>query len=302
MSTNLLPVALQLALRWFCVVPVIGKAPCHAGGHGWADGSRHIHEVEWLFRTRRHTGIGIACGEASGCWVLDEDSDAGRASLQALTAKHGSLPTGPVTVTGNGRHYWFAWTPECDQLRNRVGFAAGLDVRTNGGGVVVPPSRHLDSGRRYEWQISLLDLDPPQAPEWLLTEIIGTYPAKQEEGVTHPTSAVHRPVKKEKKDSGEIRDMNTYVSRALDYATSKILTAPNGLQRTALYTEALSIGVWLVGCTPQKCTKEKAFKALVDAGEKMKNHKPKQVWTKAQIERVVNDGLEAGIGRATNAA
>jgi hypothetical protein len=301
MGPKMLPIALAYAQRAYLVVPIIDKAPKHAGGRGWPDGSRHLPEVEYLFARRRHTGIGIATGKASGVWVLDVDGDIGRASLQDLIDKHGPLPAGPVTVSGNGRHYWFSWTDDAHQLRNRVGFAPGLDVRTDGGGVVVPPSLHCESGRRYSWEgPSLLDMTPPAGPEWLIMEIVGRYPAKQDKATESPQQP--KPVKKAKKDNTEIRDVDLYVDRALASAKHKILTASNGLQRVTLYTESLSAGIWLVGCTPQKCTKDKAFGVLVAAGMKMQNHKPKQEWTKAQVERVVNDGLDVGIGRSTNAA
>jgi hypothetical protein len=284
MTTNLLPAALQLALRWYCVAPVLNKAPCHAGGHGWADASRHLPEVTHLFTRRRHTGIGVACGEASGCWALDVDGTDGRQSLQDLMDRHGPLPYGPISVTGKGLHHWFAWSDDCHQLRNRVGFAKGLDVRTTGGGVVVPPSRHQDTGRHYEWQVSLLDMDPPQAPDWLLAEIVSTY------ATAAPTLPADRPT---------VTVPDRYAEGALASAEFRIVTAANGEQRATLYTEALSVGARIVGAG--LCPASVALDRLTAAGMKMVNHKP-QRWTPAAVQRIVADGLAAGIGRVTNAA
>jgi hypothetical protein len=286
MGPDILRVAQSLALRWYCVVPVIGKAPCHSGGRGWADGSRHLPEVDHLFRTRRHTGVGIACGEASGCWVLDEDGPTGAASLRDLIDQHGPLPAGPVTVTGKGRHYWFSWAPGCDQLRNRVSFLPGLDVRTSGGGVVVPPSLHPNAGRRYEWRhVSLLDVDPPQAPAWLVDAIISTYPAEPDTLLIHPASTVTVP--------------DRYAEGALASAEFRIVTAGDGQQRATLYVEALSIGARIVGAG--LCPASLALDRLTAAGMRMVNHKP-QRWTEPAVQRVVADGLAAGIGRTTDAA
>lgn len=295
MPTNMQTWAQRYALRWYCVCPVLDKAPKHAGGRGWADASRHLPEVEFLFRTRRHTGIGVATGAGSGCWVLDEDGDLGRASLQTLIDRHGPLPHGPVTVTGNGRHFWYSWTDDCQQLRNRVGFAPGLDVRTNGGGVVVPPSLHRESGRRYAWEgPSLLDMAPPAAPEWLIDTIVRSYPVKQAEQL--PQS---QPAQKAERDSKEILDIDRYVERALLSAERKIETAQNGMQRATLNGEAASIGRRFVAHNLYK--KADAIERLIKAGLKMKNHRKDQ-WTRASVEAVVISGMEYGIGRATDAA
>jgi hypothetical protein len=284
MGPKMLPIALAYAQRAYLVVPIIDKAPKHAVGRGWPDASRHLPEIDHLFRTRRHTGIGIACGEASGCWVLDEDGEEGATSLKKLIDKYGPLPTGPVTVTGKGLHHWFAWGDGCDQLRNRVGFAKGLDVRTNGGGVVVPPSKHPDTGRFYSWRdVSLLDVDPPPAPAWLITEIVGTYaPA--------PTLTADQP---------DIIVSDRYAEGALASAESRIAAAPNGAQRTTLYVESLSIGARIVG--PRLCSRDVALSRLTAAGMRMVNHRPAK-WTTTTVQRIVADGLDAGIGRVTNAA
>ncbi|MCH2662370.1 bifunctional DNA primase/polymerase [bacterium] len=82
-------------------------------------------------------------------------------------------------------HYYFA-LPSDAQFKNAVGFLPGLDLRTTGGQVVAPPSRH-PSGAKYVWDIlpeqlahALADIDIPyegeiqpfaEAPEWLLEEI-----------------------------------------------------------------------------------------------------------------------------------
>lgn len=284
-NCNYLPQALDYARAYYLVVPIINKAPVHAGGRGWADGTRHLPEVEWLFTRRRHTGLGIATGEGSGVWVLDVDGHDGKVSLKALINEYGALPATPVTVTRNGFHFWFCWTPECEALRNRVGFAPGLDVRTNGGGVVVPPSAHPEGGV-YSWRdVSLLDMEPPQAPDWLIAEIVGTY---RTPATTTPTSSPVAAV------------TDKYAEGALQSAEYRIATAGNGQQRATLYTEALSIGARIVG--PGMCSEATALDRLTTAGSRMVDHNPRKPWTPLAVQRVVSDGLSAGIGRVTNVA
>jgi hypothetical protein len=280
---DLLCHAIALARAHYLVVPLIGKAPVHKGGHGWADGSRHIPEVQWLFSRRRHTGIGIATGEGSGAWVLDVDGHDGRVSLKALINEYGALPGGPVTVTHRGLHVWFAYTPECAQLRNRVGFMDGLDVRTNGGGVVVPPSAHPDGGW-YCWRdVSLLDMEPPTAPDWLIREIIGTYHAKPKPDHSIPSTVAHS---------------DKYVETALKSAEQTIVACLHA-QRSTLWYAAVCIGKSLIAA--KRCGEETALRRLTAAGMRMTNTKPRP-WTWDEVSAVVADGLAAGVRRVGHAA
>jgi hypothetical protein len=50
-----------------------------------------------------------------------------------------------------------------------VGLVPGIDIRGDGGFIVVPPSLHA-SGRRYAWDLSAHPDDVPlaPAPAWLL--------------------------------------------------------------------------------------------------------------------------------------
>lgn len=112
--------------------------------------------------------IAVAC-KPSGLTVVDVDGPAGRASWQALTARHGQAPTTSVTTgrDDGGIHYWYR-APHVDPPGNSKGLVgAGIDVRGAGEGaggmVLAPPSRH-PSGRRYQWcdRLSLAEL-----PAWL---------------------------------------------------------------------------------------------------------------------------------------
>lgn len=155
--------ALTLAQQAYCVLPTLGSGP--SPGVGWADGSRHLPEVQWLFSRRRYDGVGVACGERSGAWAVTIDGLKGRRSLRDLIEAHSPLPLSPVSVDVDGWSWWFSWEPGCD-LPNGLEFLPGMIVRSDGSGVVVPP------GRAHWRDISLLDAEPAQAPPWLLDAIL----------------------------------------------------------------------------------------------------------------------------------
>ena len=113
--------------------------------------------------------VGIAAG--NGLLVLDVDAKhEGLTSLAQLEAQHGPMPTTPTVATGGGgKHYYFR-QPEGSKATNRAGIAPGIDVRSDNGYVVAPPSLHA-SGRRYEWLVSP-DTPLAEPPAWLM-ELLG---------------------------------------------------------------------------------------------------------------------------------
>jgi hypothetical protein len=95
--------------------------------------------------------IALATGRKSGLFVLDIDNAAAEAALAELEASNGVLPQTMVVATGRGRHIYFA-VPG-GTLPNPTGLAGikGLDIRADGGYVILPPSRHIE-GSTYRWQ------------------------------------------------------------------------------------------------------------------------------------------------------
>lgn len=124
-------------------------------------------QVEKWWKMWPESNVGIATGEGSGIWALDVDGSQGGKTLAALEERHGMLPVTAEQITGGGgRHKLFAYTPG---LGNRVGFAAGLDTRTDGGLIVAPPSLH-QNGCYYMWDPAAdpSEVGMGEAPEWLL--------------------------------------------------------------------------------------------------------------------------------------
>lgn len=117
----------------------------------------------------RGNAIGGVTGVQSDTWVLDVDGPEGRASLAQLIEKHGPLPETELhTTVRGGLHYVFRWDPTTE-IRNRAGVLPGLDVRGEGGWIVLPPSHNGD----YKLEI---DLPPVPAPRWLIDLVAKSTP------------------------------------------------------------------------------------------------------------------------------
>ena len=145
-----------------------GKHPRSA--HGVRDASVDEALVRAWWARWPDANLGLATGPASGLVVLDIDpAHGGEESLEALIARHGPPPRGPISRTGGGgRHLLFAHPGS--RVPSRCGaLGSGLDVRGDGGYIVAPPSRHR-SGHLYEWDAgSHPDEVPlPRAPAWLV--------------------------------------------------------------------------------------------------------------------------------------
>jgi hypothetical protein len=147
-----------------------GKVPL-AGSRGFEDATVEEEHVERWWRQRPSANIGLATGGASGLYVIDADGEAGRAEWCRLLRAHGELLT-RVAVTGGGGWHIYLRLPRGVELRNfskrsRV-LGEHIDGRGSGGYVLLPPSRHPETGHRYRW---LGDEPAKPMPGWLLARI-----------------------------------------------------------------------------------------------------------------------------------
>ena len=148
--------------------------------HGFKDASNDPAQVFTWWGRLKPEALGMATGVDSGLWVLDVDAPKpgrigdGPAALAALVQEHGPLPATVEQITGGGgRHLFFAWPRDGLPVKNSAGkLAPGLDVRGEGGYVILPPSLH-HTGNRYAWAEghSLRDMEPAPAPAWLLAMV-----------------------------------------------------------------------------------------------------------------------------------
>lgn len=142
-----------------------GKAPLIEAGYKGA--TLDERQIRQWWNQWPHANIGVACG-ASGIVVIDVDGAAGWQQIE-----HGGydLPETLTQVTGKPRGKHFIYAAGNHGLRNQTKIfgsqkdAEGVDIRGDGGYIIVAPSRHY-SGNYYE----LEDPDVPivPVPLWLV--------------------------------------------------------------------------------------------------------------------------------------
>lgn len=202
---------------------------------GYLDATTDETQVRQWWRRWPDASIGAPTGPAIGMWVLDVDlpkkdgDHDGRETLAGLEAIHGALPATLEQRTGSGgRQLFFAWE-EGRHIPNSAGNKLGrkLDVRGQGGYVILPPSLH-PCGGRYEWTGE--ENQPAAAPEWIVSMV---------EKKPEP--------KQERTDWQERPTPPGYGPAALRDEAQKVASAPEGERNHTLNTAAFSMGTLIGG-------------------------------------------------------
>lgn len=144
-----------------------GVFPLHAGKktpmtkHGFKDWTDDPDSVCNVWGKYPNANIGIACGEPSGNIVVidvDKDDDAGYDGADTLAeweSEHGKLPETACAVTGRGGvHYYYR--TDGRELHIDSNPDMHIDVRTDGGFVMAPPSVHPNGNAMY-WDLHYED-------------------------------------------------------------------------------------------------------------------------------------------------
>src|SRR5215813_6194441 len=140
--------------------------------HGFKDATTDEAQIRAWWGGWPNAMIAAPTGPASGVWALDPDVDSvkqldGVAVLNQLVAQHGPLPQTLTSITPRGgKHLFFAWDPNIDIRNSESKVGPGIDVRGNGGYVILPPSRS-GTGGAYQWDPNSPRTFAP-APPWLV--------------------------------------------------------------------------------------------------------------------------------------
>lgn len=263
--TSLAGAAVELASGGWLSHPVQpqGKRPICRGGFTASTTDPDIIRRWW--QRWPNANIGTPTGAAFELVVLDVDErSGGYESLVEVQERHGCLPeTLTVETGGGGLHLYFRHPGgRVKSLPNALG--PGLDIRGDGGCVVLPPSIHA-SGRRYRWR----DTSVPMAemPAWL-AELVR-----------------YRPPAPRPRCDGPVEAPDRYVRVAVERELAAVRSAREPGRNDQLNRSSFSIGQLVGdGCLDR----EVAWTALVDAGLDC-------ALPEREVRCTVRSGLEAGI-------
>lgn len=191
-SSPLAEAARDYVERGLAIIPLgVGKKEpvTKSGLNDWTDNPGQI-DVWW--GQGEHAGkrgnpsynIGMACGQVSGGIIaIDLDCHSDEANgldyLRDWEVEHGKLPETWTQITGSGGKQLFYRAGQ--DIRNSANGDIGVDVRGNGGYVVLPPSLH-PCGDCYEWSISPDDMDVADADDKVYDFIRSVQKQKRADG------------------------------------------------------------------------------------------------------------------------
>jgi len=134
--------------RGWQLIRLNGKVPLDKA---WQLGAATNDErVQNALAVRAHTGnVGLITGKPSGIIVIDIDTHSG------ATLKPDDFPVTVTSVTGKGGYHLFYQRPDIDFLGNATKGIfpknSHVDIRGDGGQVVMVGSFHPETNKRYTW-------------------------------------------------------------------------------------------------------------------------------------------------------
>lgn len=133
--------------------------------HGFKGATREEAQIRRWWQQWPSANIGVACG-ASGIVVLDIDGVEGWRQIEFGGYE---LPETLVSRTGKpqGKHYIYKAGQHGIRNATKIfgGDGGGVDIRGDGGYIIVPPSKHY-SGKLYEFEDETVAIAEP--PLWML--------------------------------------------------------------------------------------------------------------------------------------
>ncbi len=250
MADALQSASFRYVLRRVAIFPLAPGSKCPIkGSHGLRDATDDPDTTRVRWQRTPQTNIGAATGSRSGFWVLDVDLPDGPDSLGALEAEHDPLPiTIEASTPRGGRHLYWIWSADGPEIRNSAGrIGTGLDVRGEGGSIILPPSVLAD-GRRYRWAKNGAETFA-DAPEWLV-KLVRPKPA--------PPRAEPKPPP---------ADIENYVASAAASELSGLSAAQEGARNDALNRAAFNLAQFVkAGALPEDWTRGQLEAHAVGAG------------------------------------
>jgi hypothetical protein len=140
---------------------------------------------EWWTRWPKAL-IGVPGGWVTGMWFLDVDSKehGGADGMEVWfdqIDRDGTAVTRSHQTGTEGLHFIFREDPNRPMRCQKGKLPPGIDVKGDGGYVILPPSPYERNGATVRYRVSH-DIDPAPAPGWLYDLILGERPRSKSHG------------------------------------------------------------------------------------------------------------------------
>lgn len=163
-------VALKYARMGFHVFPLAenGKIPLKAS-HGLLDATTDPLLIEAAWSSNANLNIGLRTGKESGIIVVDIDPrNNGNEHFDQLQRRYGRCASTLLVRTPRGGIHRYYQHPKDQEYGSPIGLdgLSGIDVRSEGAYVLLPPSTLFAGKAQYKWVKE--DFPIAKTPDWLL--------------------------------------------------------------------------------------------------------------------------------------
>ena len=170
MSNQFLDAAIEYASKGMAVFPIKSRGKDPLTKHGVKDATTNFNTIKKWWTRYPNANIGIACGAVSGGLLvvdLDEKENgiSGSDSLHNWERENGELPETVRSITGKGGAHLLFRIDHTE--KNKVNLLEGVDIRSDNGYIVAPPSIH-PNGNRYEWEYDPDEYEIAKADETVM--------------------------------------------------------------------------------------------------------------------------------------
>lgn len=244
--------------------------------HGFLDASRNSDVIKRMFAKPGAVMIGMPTGEITGVIVVDIDVKANRQGMDWLNANSHRMPqTRTIRTSSGGLHIYMAWPGQRVKNSNDK-IAPGVDVRGDGGYVILPPSAGY-----------VVADDAPLAlvPDWFLPVLCPPEP------VPTPTPSVPRPTSSHAGNT-------PYGQAALDRECDAIRSAPFGTQESTINAACLKVGALVAG---GELIKGHALAELLAAARSVPSQPGRPAWRASELEHKVRRAMDDGLRQPRSA-
>lgn len=271
-KASMLDAALKWGKRGLPVFPCDPKNKSPLTANGFKDATTSLDQIKRWWEANPGAMIGLPTGQISGLWAVDLDGKEGIENFAKFCGSHGYTPTTTTQRTpSGGKHHLFSM-PEGVSIPNSASkLAPKIDVRGDGGYIVVCPSQRAD-GKPYAWEAGTPP--PAQAPAWLVELALAP---KQQPYTPSPRQSP-------KRYEG---NPTAYARAALEAECAVVANAPRGERNDTLNRAAFALGQ-LVGSG--QLDETEVLAELERAAEACRLAQEGQ----AAVAKTIQSGLEKG--------
>ncbi|AWV20346.1 putative membrane associated protein (plasmid) [Roseomonas mucosa] len=238
--------------------------------HGFKDATTDPARIRTMFSNPAAAMIGVPTGEQTGVVVIDVDRKENRQGGQWLDANSHRMPQTRTIRTGSGGLHIYLLHPGQRVKNSNDKIAPGIDVRGDGGYVIVPPSPGY----------SVADDAPfAEMPDWIVATLC-------------PPEPVATPVPPRAPRTPTSQGGTPYGLKALDDECQAIDRAGFGSQESTLNAAGLKIGALVAG---GELEHGPALAALLSSARSMPSQPGKKPWSPQELERKARRAFEDGM-------